>query len=157
MNESLPSSVGSLAASRCLRLISDSALQFAAFENLTFIGFLTCDKSIFRDLCRPEDSPPDLTHALFTLDIPSFLSSVCPSGLDLRPRIAKLHCAAEFAIKLPQHAQKINGPADEGSGDEAKSVDDHDGRPYWPYKNLLLDAHLVHISQDDFVCEISCR
>ena len=106
MNESLPSSVGPLAASHCLRLISDSFPQFAAFENWTFIGFLSSDKSIFRDLCPPEDSPPDLPHALFTLDVPSFLLRVCPPGLDLRPRMAKLHCAAEFAIKLPQHAQK---------------------------------------------------
>ena len=106
MNESLPSSVGPLAASHCLRLISDSFPQFAAFENWTFIGFLSSDKSIFRDLCPPEDRPPDLTHALFTLDVPSFLLRVCPPGLDLRPRMAKLHCAAEFAIKLPQHAQK---------------------------------------------------
>ena len=112
MNEPLPSSTGSLVASHCLRLISYSAPQFAAF-----IGFLTRDKSIFQDLCGPEDSPPDITYTLFTLDVPSFLLSVCPSELDLRPRIAELHCAAKFAIKLPQHAQKIHGPAEEGSDD----------------------------------------
>ena len=122
MNESLPSSVGSLAASHCLRLISDSFPQFAAFENWTFIGFLSSDKSIFRDLCPPEDRPPDLTHALFTLDVPSFLLSVCPPSLDLCPCMAKLHCAAEFAIKLPQHAQKVHGPVEEGSDSSITAV-----------------------------------
>ena len=46
MNESLPSSVGLLAASHCPRLVRSLRKSD-----------ITRDKSIFRDLCRPEDLP----------------------------------------------------------------------------------------------------
>ena len=124
--QALPSSIGSLAASHCRHFIFDSIPQFAAFKNLMFIGFLTCDFSISQQLVDPAERPPHITHALFTLDVTTFLSNVCPPGLDLLSCLAKFPCGVKFALKLPQHVQPAdNGGSLEEHFDEEKTADDN--------------------------------
>ena len=128
MNEALPPGIGLLAATHCRNFIFNSIPQFTAFKNLMFTGFLTRDFSIFRQLVDPEESLPHITHALFTLDVPTFLTNVCPPGLDLRCCLAKFPCGVEFALKLPQHVITADneGSAEEHSDEEKTAGDNND-------------------------------
>ena len=93
-----------------------------------FTGFLTRDFSIFRQLVDPEERPPHIMHALFTLDVPTFVTNVCLPGLDLRRCLAEFPRGVEFALKLPQHAipADIEGSAEEHSDEENTAGDNND-------------------------------
>ena len=128
MNEALPQGIGLFAATYCRNFVFESTPQFAAFDNLLFTGFLTRNFSIFRHLVDPEDRPPHIMHALFTLDVPTFLTNVGPPGLDLHSHLAEFPCGVEFALKLPQHLIPANLESDEDrtagdNNDEVGSLD----------------------------------
>ena len=67
-------------------------------------------------------------HALFTLDVPTFLMNICPPGLDLRRPLAEFPCGIDFALKLPQHVIPADneGSVEEHSYEEKTAGDNND-------------------------------
>ena len=60
VNESLPYGQGSLVSAHTCQLIHASNSQLTSFDNMTFCGFLTRNRSVPRSLAEPEYHPPKI-------------------------------------------------------------------------------------------------